>query len=70
MARLDTETEWTDRQRLLGGAVALLVGTICILSLTPTGTGGETTGMVLALLGVGMFVAGTLLIGSSGGERV
>lgn len=69
MIRSGLEVRWTERQQLVAGVLALLGGTVCILALTPAGTGGGPSGMALALVGVALFVAGTLSIGTSERER-
>lgn len=70
MTRSGLEVSWTERQQLVAGVLALLGGNVFILLLTPVGTGGDPSGMALALVGVAPFVAGTLSIGTSERERV
>lgn len=70
MARLTIRMNWTERQRIIGGAIALVTGTICILSLTATGIRSGLGAAVLALTSVVLFVAGTLSIGAAGQTRV
>jgi hypothetical protein len=45
MTRSGIEMNWTERDELVAGVIALLGGTVCILALTPAGTGGGPTGM-------------------------
>lgn len=70
MARSRIKPNWTERQQLIGGAVAFVAGTVCILSLTATGIGSGPSGMLLALASVALFVVGTLSIGTSEQEHV
>lgn len=70
MAYSRVTTNWTERQRIIGGAAALAAGTICILSLTATGIGSGLSGMLLAVASVVLFVVGTLSIGTSEQEHV
>ena len=70
MTRSGIEMNWTERQQLVAGGIALLGGAVCILSLIPVGTGGGPAGVVLALAGVALFVVATLSIGTSKRERV
>lgn len=70
MTRSGIEIGLTERQQLLAGVIAMLGGTVCILALASAGTGGGPTGIVLALVGVSLFVVGTLSIGTSERERV
>lgn len=65
MIRLDIARNWTERQQLVVGILALLGGTACILTLPATGPGGGLEGPLLALVSVALFVAGTLSIGRS-----
>jgi len=69
MTRSGLEVRWTERQQLVAGVLALLGGTVCILALASAEMGGGPNGMALALVGVALFVAGTLSIGTSERER-
>jgi len=68
MSHSYTPTDVTERQQLAGGAVALLLATVCMLSLAVTGS--VLSGVVLGLLSVGFFVLGTISIGTSESSRI
>ena len=55
----------TERQQLVGGAITLLLATICLMIMATTGIGGDLGGMTLGLASVLLFVVGTLSIGTS-----
>jgi hypothetical protein len=63
-------TNTTARQQLAGGAVALLLATVCMLTLAVTGPGSVLVGVTLGLLSVAFFVLGTISIGTSERERI
>jgi|AntRauTorcE11898_2_1112593.scaffolds.fasta_scaffold53998_1 hypothetical protein len=60
----------SERLQLLGGTVALVLATVCLVALTMLGVGGELDRMALGLLTVGLFVVGALSIGKSEQPRV
>ena len=66
MARSWSVTNWSERQQIIGGVVAVVVGAV-LLSLSPTTTrmGGSLVGLVLALVSAALLVTGTLSIGTS-----
>ncbi|WP_367176234.1 hypothetical protein [Haloarcula rubripromontorii] len=70
MSHSYTPMDVTERQQLAGGAVALLLATVCMLALAMTGTGSVLSGVILGLLSVGFFVLGTISIGTSESSRI
>lgn len=70
MVRNRLVANWTERGRLLAGVVALVLATVCVVTL---GTLGITSGVVAGLVGlvsVFLLVVGTLSIGTSESARV
>ena len=66
MARSWSVTNWSERQQIIGGVVAVVVGAVLLsLSLTTTRMGGSLVGLVLALVSAALLVTGTLSIGTS-----
>lgn len=60
----------SQRLQLFGGVVALLLATVCLVTLIMLGVGSELDRMALGLLTVALFVAGALSIGKSERQHV
>ena len=67
MARPWSVMNWSERQQIIGGVVALVVGAVLLftLSLSTTRIGGSLVGLTLALVSATLLVTGTLSIGTS-----
>lgn len=67
MARPWVGMNWSERQQIIGGVVALAVGAVLLftLSLSTTRMGNSLIGLALALISASLLVTGTLSIGTS-----
>lgn len=70
MAYSYTPTKMTERQQVAGGAMAILLATVCMLALAMIEPGSVVAGVVLGLLSVAFFVLGTLSIGTSDRKQI
>lgn len=60
----------TERQKLLVGTVALVLGVVSVATLATNGVGDTASAMALGVASVAFLVVGTLSIGTSEGVRV
>jgi len=70
MGRFALLTNWSERQQLLGGVIALLLATACVATLGTLGFEGGIGAVLVGLAGVVLFVVATLSIGTSETARV
>lgn len=67
MPRIRPGLDWSERQKLLVGSVALLLGALSVWILGTNGLTDTAAAMALGVVSVALLVVGTLSIGTSEG---